>query len=158
MRRAKLDRVDRIILRDLQEHGRITNVELAQHAGISAPPCLRRLRALEDAGLIRGYHADLDPDALGFPITVFIQVGLASQAEADLQAFEALIQDWPEVRDAHMLSGEADFLLKVVSTGWDSYQRFLTSKLTPAPNVAHVKAAPVLRRSKYAPGVPVDVG
>src|SRR6202521_537103 len=99
MRRVKLDRIDRRILADLQADGRITNVELARRAGISAPPCLRRVRALEEAGYIRGYHADANPQALGFGVTVFAQVGLASQAEPDLKAFEALVQTWAEVRE-----------------------------------------------------------
>ena len=157
MRRSKLDKIDRRILRDLQADGRITNVDLAHRAGISAPPCLRRVRALEEAGLIRGYHADVNAEALGYGVTVFAQVGLASQAETDLKAFEALVQTWPEVREANMLAGETDFLLKIVATDWDSYQRFLTTKLTAAPNVNHVKSALAIRSSKYEPGVPVVV-
>src|SRR4051812_34461003 len=108
MRRIKLDKIDRRILRDLQTDGRMTNVELAHRAGISAPPCLRRVRALEEAGYIRGYHADLNPEALGYGVTVFAQVGLNSQAEPDLKAFEALIRSWPEVREANMLAGDTD--------------------------------------------------
>ncbi len=133
----------------------MTNIELAHRVGISAPPCLRRVRALEEAGYIRGYHADLAAEGLGFAVTVFAQVGLASQAEADLQAFERLVATWPEVREAHMLAGETDFLLKIVAADWDSYQRFLSARLTSAPNVAHVKSALVLRASKSAPGVPL---
>ena len=155
MRRIRLDRIDRRILQCLQEDGRMTNVELARRAGITAPPCLRRVRALEEAGLIRGYHAALAPEALGYPVTVFAQVGLASQAESDLMAFEDLVRSWPEVREAHMLAGETDFLLKIVATDWDSYQRFLSTKLTSAPNVAHVKSAMTLRVSKAEPGVPL---
>jgi DNA-binding Lrp family transcriptional regulator len=155
MRRIKLDAIDRRILDNLQREGRITNVELARRAGISAPPCLRRVRALEDAGVIRGYHAELAPEALGYGVTVFAQVGLASQAETDLQAFERLVRSWPEVREAHMLAGETDFLLKIVATDWDSYQRFLSARLTSAPNVAHVKSALTLRVSKFEPGVPI---
>jgi DNA-binding Lrp family transcriptional regulator len=155
MRRTKLDRVDRRILRELQAEGRISNVQLARRAGISAPPCLRRVRALEAAGVIRGYHADLDPAALGFGIVVFAQVGLSSQAETDLIAFERLIAGWPEVREAHMLAGETDFLLKIVAADWDSYQRFLSAKLTSAANVNHVKSALALRVSKLAPGFPI---
>jgi len=157
MRRVKLDRIDRRILADLQADGRMTNVELARRAGISAPPCLRRVRALEEAGYIRGYHADLDAPALGFGVTVFAQVGLASQAEQDLRAFEALVQTWPEVRECHMLAGEADFLLKIVTLDWDVYQRFLTTRLTAAPNVSHVKSALAIRTAKAEPGVPVAV-
>src|SRR5260370_23981522 len=109
MRHVKLDKIDRRILRDLQEDGRMTNVELAHRAGISAPPCLRRVRALEEAGLIRGYHADINGEALGFGVTVFAQVGLASQAEPDLKAFEALGSSSPEVREAKILAGVAEF-------------------------------------------------
>jgi len=158
MRRVKLDRIDRRILADLQAEGRITNVELARRAGISAPPCLRRVRALEQAGYIRGYHAELDAAALGFAVTVFAQVGLSSQAEQDLRAFETLVQGWPEVRECHMLAGEADFLLKVVTVDWDVYQRFLTTQLTAAPNVSHVKSALAIRTAKSAPGVPITAG
>src|SRR5579871_6928684 len=107
MQRVKLDRIDRRILHDLQDDGRMTNVDLAHRAGISAPPCLRRVRALEEAGFIRGYHADVSAQALGFGVTVFAQVGLSSQAEPDLKAFEILVRTWPQVREAHMLAGEA---------------------------------------------------
>jgi DNA-binding Lrp family transcriptional regulator len=157
MRRVKLDRIDRRILRDLQNDGRMTNVELARRAGISAPPCLRRVRALEESGFIRGYHADINPDSLGYGVTVFAQVGLSSQAETDLRKFEELVISWPLVRECNMLAGEFDFLLKIVAEDWDDYQRFLTTKLTSAPNVSHVKSALSIRSSKYVPGVPIDV-
>lgn len=157
MRGVKLDRIDRRILRDLQDSGRMTNVELAERAEISAPPCLRRVRALEEAGVIRGYHAELNPAALGFNVTVFAQVGLSSQAEHDLKAFEDLVNSWPQVRECHMLAGETDFLLKVVAEDWDAYQKFLTTKLTTAPNVSHVKSALAIRTAKLLPGVPVEV-
>ncbi|HTY68241.1 MAG TPA: Lrp/AsnC family transcriptional regulator [Alphaproteobacteria bacterium] len=157
MRGVKLDRIDRRILRDLQDSGRMTNVELAQRAEISAPPCLRRVRALEEAGVIRGYHAELNPTALGFNVTVFAQVGLSSQAEHDLKAFEDLVNSWPQVRECHMLAGETDFLLKIVAEDWDAYQKFLTTKLTTAPNVSHVKSALAIRTAKLLPGVPVEV-
>lgn len=156
MRRVKLDRIDRRILRDLQDDGRMTNVALARRAGISAPPCLRRVRALEQAGFIRGYHADIAPEALGYAVTVFAQVGLSSQAESDLRQFEELVKSWPLVRECHMLAGETDFLLKVVAEDWDSYQKFLTTQLTAAPNVAHVKSALAIRTGKQLPGVPID--
>ena len=154
--RVKLDRIDRNILRDLQVHGRITNVELANRVGISAPPCLRRVRALEEAGYIRGYHAELEPSALGYNVTVFAQVGLHSQSEPDLVAFESLINSWPEVRDCHMLAGETDFLLKIVAQDWETYQKFVTQKLTAAPNVANVKSALTIRASKQEAGIPVN--
>lgn len=155
--RVKLDKIDRRILHDLQDDGRITNVELAKRAGISAPPCLRRVRALEEAGFVTGYHADLDPRALGYNVTVFAHVGLKSQAESDLDAFEELVKSWPEVRECHMLAGETDFLLKVVAPDWEQYQNFLTSQLTAAANVSHVKSALSVRTSKQLPGVPITL-
>jgi len=157
MRRVKLDRIDRRILRDLQNDGRMTNVELAKRAGISAPPCLRRVRALEEAGFIRGYHGDINAEALGFGVTVFAQVGLSSQADADLRKFEDLVATWPLVRECHMLAGETDFLLKVVAEDWDAYQKFLTTQLTSAPSVSHVKSALAIRTGKNLPGVPIEV-
>lgn len=156
MRRVKLDKIDLRILHDLQADGRMTNVDLAKNAGISAPPCLRRVRALEEAGFIRGYHADLNAEALGYGVTVFAQVGLTSQAESDLVAFEELVAQWPQVRECYMLAGETDFLLRIVATDWDSYNRFLTSELTSAPNVSHVKSALAIRASKHDVGVPID--
>jgi len=155
--RVKLDRIDRRILHDLQDDGRMTNVELARRAGISAPPCLRRVRALEDAGYIQSYHADLVPRTLGFNVTVFAHVGLKSQAEADLAAFEGLVRSWPEVRECHMLAGETDFLLKIVALNWVKYQSFLTTKLTAAENVSHVKSALSVRTTKQLPGVPIEI-
>ncbi|MEM6904212.1 MAG: Lrp/AsnC family transcriptional regulator [Pseudomonadota bacterium] len=155
MKQVKLDRIDRHILSDLQADGRMTNVDLAKRAGISAPPCLRRVRALEDNGFISGYHAHVNGKALGYDLTVFAQVGLTSQAEADLSAFEARVRDWPMVRECHMLAGETDFLLKIVAKDWDDYQRFLTTELTAADNVSHVKSAMAIRATKNEPGVPI---
>jgi DNA-binding Lrp family transcriptional regulator len=156
MQRVKLDEIDRRILADLQSDGRMTNVELAKRVGISAPPCLRRVRALEEAGFIRGYHADLAADLLGFGVTVFALVGLKSQAEADLVAFEQQVTAWPMVRECYMLAGENDFILKIVAKDWDAYQAFLTRELTAAPNVSHVKTSLTIRPSKQQPGVPME--
>jgi DNA-binding Lrp family transcriptional regulator len=154
--RAKLDKIDRRILRELQDDGRMTNVDLAERVGLSAPPCLRRVRALEEAGVIRGYHAELSAAALGYNITVFAQVGLSSQADSDLRAFMDLVEKWPQVRECHMMAGETDFLLKVVAEDWEAYETFLTRQLTTAPNVSHVKSALSIRTAKQLPGVPVD--
>lgn len=157
MQKVKLDQIDRKILADLQADGRKTNVDLAARVGISAPPCLRRVRALEESGYIKGYHADLNPQLLGYGVTVFAMVGLNSQAEQDLNAFEQTIAGWPQVRECHMLAGENDFILKVVARDWDAYQTFLTRELTALTNVAHVKTALTIRCSKNEPGVPVDI-
>jgi len=153
---ATLDSIDRRLLAELQDEGRVTNVDLARRVGLTAPPCLRRVRALEEAGVIRGYHADLDASSLGFTITVFAMVSLKSQAEEDLRAFENHIKGLPEVRECHMLNGEIDFILKIVSKDLQSFQEFLTSKLTPAPNVASVKTSLTIRTSKNEPGVPLE--
>ena len=156
MKKPRLDDIDLRIIDELQRNGRMTNVDLARRVGISAPPCLRRVRALEQAGFIAGYHANIDPALLGFGVTVFAMVGLHSQAEADLQAFEARVESWPEVRECHMLNGDIDFILKCVAPDLASFQDFLTQKLTPAPNVANVKTSLTIRQSKRLPGVPVE--
>jgi len=152
-----LDRIDRHILSLLQEDGRMTNVDLAEQVGLTAPPCLRRVRALEEAGTIRGYHADLDPARLGFPITVFAMVSLRSQAEHDLAAFEDHVAGIAEVRECHMLNGEIDFILKIVAADLKSFQEILTTHLTPAPNVASVKTSLTIRTAKSISGIPVTV-
>ena len=139
MHASKLDPIDRKILAELQADGRMTNVELAKRVGISAPPCLRRVRAL------------------GFEVQVFAMVGLSSQAESDLSAFEARCREWPLVRECHMLNGEIDFILKCVAPDLSSFQSFLTGQLTAAENVASVKTSLVIRGAKDDPGVPFDV-
>ncbi|MEM8571154.1 MAG: Lrp/AsnC family transcriptional regulator [Pseudomonadota bacterium] len=153
----KLDPIDRKILAELQADGRMTNVELSRRVGISAPPCLRRVRTLEEQGFIRGYHADIDSRELGFEVQVFAMVGLASQAEADLSAFEDRARSWPLVRECHMLNGEIDFILKCVAPDLTTFQNFLTGDLTAAPNVASVKTSLVIRCAKDLPGVPFEV-
>ena len=154
---TRLDPIDRRILAELQADGRMTNVELAKRVGISAPPCLRRVRALEEQGYIRGYHADIDARELGFEVQVFAMVGLQSQAEADLSAFEARCRAWPLVRECHMLNGEVDFILKCVAPDLSTFQRFLTEELTAAENVGSVKTSLVIRGAKDEPGMPFEI-
>lgn len=156
MRRSKLDKIDKKILQNLQQDGRMTNVELAKVVGISAPPCLRRVRALEEAGYIKSYHAQIDPSILGFSVTVFAQVRLESQAEKDLEVFEKHMASLSMVRECHMLAGEVDFILKIVAKDWDSYQEFLKQELTSAPNVVSVKSSLGIRSAKDEPGVPIE--
>jgi len=154
---SKLDPIDRHILAELQADGRMTNVELAKRVGISAPPCLRRVRTLEEAGYVRGFHADIDAREMGFEVQVFAMVRLHSQAEGDLASFEARCQAWPLVRECHMLNGEIDFILKCVALDLSSFQSFLTGQLLKADNVASVKTSLVIRCAKDDPGVPFDV-
>lgn len=150
-----LDRIDRQILALLQADGRMTNVDLADRVGLTAPPCLRRVRALEEMGAIRGYHAELDGTRLGYPITVFAMVSLKSQAEHDLTAFEEHVAGIPEVRECHMLNGEIDFILKIVAPDLRAFQEILTTHLTPAPNVASVKTSLTIRTAKAESGIPI---
>ncbi len=153
--RVRLDTIDWRILRELQADGRITNVTLASRVGLSPPPCLRRVRALEDAGLISGYTVLLDEAALGFSLTAFAMVGLHNQSETDLRAFENRVIGWPLVREAYMLSGESDYMLKCVASDLPAFQAFVLDQLTAAPNVASIKTYLTIRRTKREPGVPI---
>ena len=155
MRRDTLDNTDRLILRVLRDNARISNVDLAKAVGISPPPCLRRVRALQRTGFIDGYIGQLNAAAMGYPVTAFCHVGLHSQAEPDLEAFENLVGKWDPVRECHMLMGNDDFLLKVVAPSVDSLNAFIVRKLTPAPNVKNVKTAIAIRKSLIKPSVPV---
>ena len=150
----QLDTIDRLILNELQDHGRMTNVDLAKCAEISAPPCLRRVRRLEEAGIIRGYHADTDPQKLGWDIVFFAIVGLESQKEVALAGFEALVANWPEVRECHMIRGGGDFLLRVVARD-TAHENQLTQLLTGAPNVGRVQTLQTIRTSRNLAGVPL---
>jgi DNA-binding Lrp family transcriptional regulator len=153
---ARLDAIDQQILEELQEDGRITNVELARRVGISAPPCLRRVRALEQAGYIKGYRALLDEKRLGYEVTVFAMVHLTSQADADLKVFEDFVRAQPLVRECWMLSGEIDFILKCVAPDLKTFQGFV-AELTAAPHVRNVKTSLTLRNSKDAAMVPLNL-
>jgi DNA-binding Lrp family transcriptional regulator len=156
--RAGLDATDWRILKELQANGRITNVELARKVGISPPPCLRRTRALEQAGIISGYFALLDEKSLDFEVIAFASVGLHSQAEPDLRSFENRVLAWPLVRECYMLSGEIDFILKCVAPDLSTFQDFVINDLTAAANVASVKTTLVISRVKFEPGVPIALG
>jgi DNA-binding Lrp family transcriptional regulator len=150
-----LDDIDLKILREIQADGRITNVELARRVGISPPPCLRRVRTLEEAGYITGYRGLLNPRMLGFDVTVFASVHLTSQAEADLKAFEDFVRREPLVRECWMLSGDIDFILKCVAPDMATFQEFV-GRLTAAPHVRNVRTSLVLHNSKYDAAVPMD--
>ena len=152
---ARLDAIDLKILTELQNDGRITNVELARRVGISAPPCLRRVRALEEAGYIKGYRGLLDEKRLGYELVAFAMVHLSSQAEADLNAFEAYVRKQPLVRECWMLSGEIDFILKCVAPDLKAFQAFV-GELTGAPHVRNVKTSLTLRNSKDDAIVPLQ--
>lgn len=156
-KKIKLDKIDRKILNDLQMNGRMTNVELADRAGISAPPCLRRVRALEDSKVILGYNAHLNAPKLGFGVTAFASVKLNKQGETDLKDFGSQVTQWENVREAYLISGDFDFMLRVVAEDWEEYQTFLTEQLTTHPNVGSVRSSLTVKTVKYQPGVPISL-
>ncbi|MBM08747.1 MAG: AsnC family transcriptional regulator [Magnetovibrio sp.] len=155
MHRVKLDQIDLRIIQSLQSNGRMTNVELSKHAGISAPPCLRRVRMLEKAGFITGYHAEIDSTMLNYKEVFFALVGLNSQAQSVLLEFESHMAKWAEVRECHMIRGGGDFLLKVVARD-KSHRDALTMDITGTPHVAKVTTFETIRTSKNSPGIPID--
>ena len=154
--KASLDVIDWKILRELQKDGRVTNIELSRRVGISAPPCLRRVRRLENTGLIRGYRALLNAPALGWDLVVFCMVGLNRQSNADLGIFAKTTRKWPIVRQAWMVSGESDFLLYCVARNLTSFQSFVIEELTPTPNVETVRTALNIRQVKDEGPIALD--
>ena len=152
-RMAELDAIDLRILAELQADGRITNVELASRVGLSAPPCLRRVRRLEEAGVLRGYHDDEEPSSHGYEVTLFAIVGLERQKQVVLDAFEAEVIGWAEVRECHMIRGGGDFLLRLVARD-TAHENALTARLTSAQNVLRVQTLQTIRTAKNAVGVP----
>jgi len=155
-KKLKLDKIDRKILHDLQTNGRMTNVELANNAGISAPPCLRRVRALEDNEVIKGYFARLNGSKLGYTVTAFVSVRLKNQNDSDLKTFENDIQSMENIREAYIISGDYDLLLRVVAKDWEDYQDFLSNKLTTMDNVESVRTSMKVKIAKFEPGFPID--
>lgn len=157
MKKARLDKIDINILKRLQDEGRVTNVALAKSVGMSAPPCLRRVRALENAGHIKGYNARINPDTMGYGVTVFAMVKLKSQVENDLAEFEEYIANIPVIRECHMLAGEVDFILKIVAKDWDAYHNIFRKELSDAPHVLSIKSSLSVRISKNQPGIPIEL-
>lgn len=145
---GELDAIDWKILKELQDDGRMTNVELSRRVGISAPPCLRRVKRLEEAGIIRGYRALLDAPALGQTIVAFCLVGLHHQSEPLLKEFAARVARWPLVRRAWMVSGETDFMLHCVAPDLRTFQDFVISEIASAENVDTVRTALTIRQVK----------
>lgn len=153
-RAMTLDDVDWKILAEVQRDGALTNVELARRVGLTPPPCLRRVHALQEAGYIEGYRAILDAGRLGYSVICFAFVHLASQAESDLAAFQARVAGWPNVRECWTLSGDIDFLMKCVTEDLPSLQAFVT-ELTATPNVRNVRTALALGKVKDEGLVPM---
>ncbi len=150
--RHRLDETDRRILRELQQDGRLTNVELARRIGMSPPPCLRRVRALEEAGLITGYRAEVDAAQLGLDVAFFAMVQLQGQTDADIRGFEARAEGWRQVRGFWKLSGEVDFILSCLVADMPDYQSFV-AELTATPGVRNVRTSLVLGEMRKSPAI-----
>ncbi|WP_333823898.1 Lrp/AsnC family transcriptional regulator [Pinisolibacter sp.] len=155
MPKLRLDRIDRNILAQLQQDGRMTNHDLADKVGLSPSPCLRRVRALEEAGVIRNYVALVDPVAVDLSVSVFVNVTLERQVEDRLDVFEATVRQWPEVLECYLMTGESDYLLRVVVPDLASYERFLKQYLTRVPGVASIKSSFALKQVRYQTALPL---
>ena len=153
---SDLDEIDRKILKQLQENARISNVDLADKVGLSAAPCLRRVRGLEDEGVIRKYVTLLDPLKLGLTVSVFIQVSLEKQMRNALDTFEASILARDEVMECYLMTGDADYLVRVVVPDVAAYERFLKDVLTRLEGVAGIKSSFALKQVKYSTVLPLE--
>jgi DNA-binding Lrp family transcriptional regulator len=156
MPKDSLDAMDRRILAVLQGNARVANADLAREVGLSPSPCLRRVRELEDAGVIRSYVALLEPGAVGLPISVFVQVSLERQIEKALETFEQAILRRPEVMECYLMTGDADYLLRIVVADLSAYERFLKEHLTRIPGVASIKSSFALKQVKYRTALPLE--
>jgi len=152
----QLDAFDRRILDQLQRNGRVSNVELAKSVGLSPSPCLRRVRDLEDAGVIDRYAAILNQGSAGFSLSVFVQVTLERQVETALETFERVIAGRPEVMEAYLMTGDSDYLLRIVVPDVSDYEAFLKDHLTRIPGVASIKSSFALNRVKYETALPLQ--
>jgi len=156
MTNSELDTIDRRILDQLQRNGRISNVELAGLVGLSPSPCLRRVRDLEDVGVIDRYAAILDQGAAGFSLSVFVQVTLERQIEAALEAFERVIAERPEVMECYLMTGDADYLLRIVVPDVAAYETFLKNHLIRIQGISSIKSSFALNRVKYETALPLS--
>ena len=151
----RLDKTDLSILDHLQRNGRATTVELSEAAGLSPSPCHRRQKLLEESGVITGYVALLDQNRVGLPVNVMVSVELAGQTQEHLEAFEASVSELPEVMECMLMTGAADYLLRVVSTDLNAYEEFLRTRLSRVPGVRGVRSAFALKRVIYRTNLPL---
>ena len=158
MPKIMLDDTDIRLLRILQENARLSNVELAERVGLSASPCLRRMRQLEDSGVIRGYMTLIDQTVIGLPVSVFISVTLKEQSERALDEFEGRIRALPEVMECYLMTGTADYLLRVVTADLAAYERFLKEHLTRIPAIASIQSSFALKQVSFRTALPLPLG
>ena len=155
LRRHALDAIDRRILAALQENARIANTELAAAVGLSPAPCLRRVRALEEDGVIRKHVSLVNPGAVGLPVSVFVSISLERQVEEALKRFERVILARPEVMECYLMTGDADYLLRVVCADLAAYERFVLDHLTKVPGVSSIRSSFALKQVKYSTALPL---
>jgi Lrp/AsnC family leucine-responsive transcriptional regulator len=155
MRNLDLDTIDLKILQILQEDGGISNLELANRVALSPTPCSRRVKLLEDAGFFRGKVTLLVPDAVGLPVTVFVQITLSRQKRRKLDHFESVVREWPEVMELYLMTGDFDYLLRVVAPNLDAFHKFLI-KLTDVEEISHIKSSFALKQVRYSTALPLD--
>lgn len=155
MSQSALDAIDHHILTLLQENARLSNVDLADAVGLSPSPCLRRVRALEDAGVITGYAALVDQEAVGLPVSVFVMVTLERQIEHALEEFEARVLALPEVMECYLMTGDSDYMLRVVTQDLRAYEAFLMNHLTKFPGVSSIKSSFALKQVVYRTALPI---
>jgi len=151
----KLDAIDRRILHELQNDGRLTNLQLAERIGLSPSPCLRRMKRLEEDGVLSRYVALVDPALVGLEVTVFTRVSLSSQGDAQLTRFEKAAASWPEVMECYLMSGDADYQLRVVVPSLAAYEIFLRQRLTPVPGIAKIQSSFAFRPVIYRTELPI---
>ena len=155
MPKSPLNEIDLKILSHLQNNARLTNVELSEHIHLSQSPCLRRVRNMESSGIIKGYVALVDQNAVGLPVSVFVNVRLEKQIERALEKFEETVQDWSEVMECYLMTGDSDYLLRVVASDLAAYERFLMDKLTRVPGVASINSSFALKQVTYKTALPI---
>ena len=149
------DAIDRRILEVIQEEARISNAELAARVGLSPSPCWRRVRALEDAAVIRRYVTLVDAQAIGLPINVFATVTLEKQVERALERFERAVAERPEVMECYLMTGEFDYLLRIMVPSLGAYERFLMDHLTRIEGIASIKSSFALKQVRYKTALPL---
>lgn len=153
----KLDNIDYRILYHIQNNARISNIELAEAVGLSASPCLRRVKVLEKSGVIKRYAGIVDAVAVGLPISIFVSVSLQRQERSGLEEFELLIQSYREVMECYLMTGSSDYLVRIVVPDLQAYERFLADKLTRIPGVANIQSSFALKQVVYNTQLPLEV-
>lgn len=151
-----LDRIDKAILELLQKDARMTALAISEKVGLSPSPCLRRIRILEEKGILKGYVALVDQQGVGLPVSVFLSIKLERQREEELERFAAAVNRWPEVVECYLMTGQRDYLLRVVVPDLSAYERFIKTKMTRLDGVASIESSFALAQIKYTNVLPIE--